>query len=105
MLVPYCLKLDEKLWQEIDRNRMSLVGVTNAQGMTKVDYIRDALIAYNEYFEKQVLPKVQHMNREIEEPVSIYFSDRLDESSNPPLNLIFQRNPRTLYIVAVFIIH
>jgi hypothetical protein len=80
MLVPYCLKLDEKLWQEIDRNRMSLVGVTNAQGMTKVDYIRDALIAYNEYFEKQVLPKVQHMNREIEEPVSIYFSDGLDVS-------------------------
>ena len=52
--------------------------MTNAQGMTKVDYIRDALIAYNEYFEKQVIPKVRQINDEIDAPVSIYFSDELD---------------------------
>jgi hypothetical protein len=77
-LIPYCLKLDEEMWRVIDKHRMSLVGVTHAQGITKADYIRDALIAYNEYFEKQVIPKVRQVNDEIDAPVSIYFSDELD---------------------------
>ena len=73
----YCLKLEEELWQEIDRNRMLTAGVLNA-GISKVDYIRDAIVAYNEYFRKQVEPRVRKTHQEIDAPVSIYFSDELD---------------------------
>ena len=34
-LVPYSLKLDEELWNQINKNRMSLVGVLYPQGISK----------------------------------------------------------------------
>ncbi len=73
----YCLKLEEELWQEIDRNRMLTAGVLNA-GISKVDYIRDAIIAYNEYFRKQVEPRVKKAHQSLDAPMSMYFSDGLD---------------------------
>ena len=34
-LVPYSLKLDEELWNQINKNRMSLVGVINPKALAK----------------------------------------------------------------------
>ena len=73
----YCLKLEEELWQEIDRNRMLTAGVLNV-GISKVDYIRDAIVAYNEYFRRQVEPRLKKMHQEIDTPVTMYFTDGLD---------------------------
>ena len=69
-LIPYSLKLDSELWSEIDRNRMSMVGVLHPQGITKVDYIRNALTAYNEYFEKSILPRVNAVKGGIRVPAA-----------------------------------
>ena len=35
-LVPYTLKLEREMWSQIDRNRLSMVGVLHPQGITKV---------------------------------------------------------------------
>ena len=34
-LIPYSLKLDEELWNQINTNRMALVGVINPKALAK----------------------------------------------------------------------
>ena len=77
-LVPYTLKLEPEMWSQIERNRLSMVGVLHPQGITKVDYIRSALDAYNQYFEEKVMPRVAAVKNEIEEPLPIYFQNGVD---------------------------
>ena len=77
-LVPYTLNLEPEMWSQIERNRLSMDGVLHPQGITKVDYIRSALDAYNQYFEEQVVPRVSAVKNEIEEPLPIYFQNGVD---------------------------
>jgi|TARA_B110000967_G_scaffold128080_1_gene130896 hypothetical protein len=76
-LVPYTLKLEEDMWTIVDRNRMSMVGVLSPQGVTKVDYIRNALDAYNVYWEKKVTPRMQRV-KDIEDPLPVYLDNGID---------------------------
>ena len=77
-LVPYTLKLEQEMWSQIDRNRLSMVGLLHPQGITKVAYIRNALDAYNQYFEEQVMPRVANVTKDMQEPLPIYFSNGVD---------------------------
>lgn len=77
-LVPYTLKLEQEMWLKIDQNRMSMVGVLHPQGITKVDYIRNALDAYNQYFEEQVMPRVTKVNEEIDLPLQVFIENGVD---------------------------
>ena len=71
-LVPYTLKLEREMWSQIDRNRLSMVGVLHPQGITKVDYIRNALDAYNQYFEEHLMPRVAVVKEEVELPTRVH---------------------------------
>jgi hypothetical protein len=66
------------MWDEIDKNRLAMVGVVNPVGITRTDYLRDAVVAYNKWFENQVVPKVRAATEEIEEPLGFYVDDGLD---------------------------
>ena len=77
-LVPYTLKLEGEMWSQIDRNRLSMVGVLHPVGITKVDYIRNALDAYNQYFEEQGMPRVAAVNEEIDLPLPVFIQNGVD---------------------------
>ena len=77
-LVPYTLKLEGEMWSQIDRNRLSMVGVLHPQGITQVDYIRNALDAYNQYFEEQVMPRVKVVTEEIDLPLPVFIENGVD---------------------------
>ena len=77
-LVPYTLKLEQDMWSQIDRNRLSMVGVLHPQGITKVDYIRNALDVYNQYFEEQVMPRVAVVKEEIDLPLPVFIENGVD---------------------------
>ena len=77
-LEPYTLKLEGEMWSQIDRNRLSMVGVLHPQGITKVDYIRNALDAYNQYFEEQVMPRVKVVTEEIDLPLPVFIENGVD---------------------------
>ena len=77
-LVPYTLKLEQDMWSQIDRNRLSMVGVLHPQGITKVDYIRNALDAYNQYFEEQVMSRVAVVKEEIDLPLPVFIENGVD---------------------------
>ena len=76
-LLQFCLKMDEGTWNQIDKNRMSLVGVLHPQGISRTDYLRNAVNAYNSYFEAKIIPRVER-TKEIEEPLSFFINDGLD---------------------------
>ena len=78
ILTPYTLKLEQEMWSQIDRNRLSMAGVLHPQGITKVDYIRNAIDAYNQYFEEQVMPRVAVMNEQVDLPLPIYIQNGVD---------------------------
>lgn len=77
-LVPYTLKLEQDMWSQIDRNRLSMVGVLHPQGITKVDYIRNALDAYNTYFEEHLMPRVAVVKEEVELPLPVFIENGVD---------------------------
>lgn len=77
-LVPYTLKLEQEMWSKIDQNRMSMVGMLHPQGITKVDYIRNALDAYNQYFEEQIMPRVTMVNEEVDLPLQVFIENGVD---------------------------
>lgn len=77
-LMPYTLKLERDMWSQIDRNRLSMVGILHPQGITKVDYIRNALDAYNQYFEEQVMPRVKVVTAEIDLPLPVFIENGVD---------------------------
>ena len=77
-LVPYTLKLEREMWSQIDRNRLSMVGVLHPQGITKVDYIRNALDAYNQYFEEHLMPRVAVVKEEVELPLPVFIENGVD---------------------------
>jgi len=80
-LKQFCLKLDESSWSQIDQNRMSMVDVLHPQGISRTDYLRNAVNAYNSYFEAKIIPRVER-TKEIEEPLSFFINDGLDVSYN-----------------------
>ena len=77
-LVPYTLKLEQDMWSQIDRNRLSMVGVLHPQGITRVDYIRNALDAYNTYFEEHLMPRVAVVKEEVELPLPVFIENGVD---------------------------
>lgn len=77
-LQQYCLKMSQSLWEEVDRHRMSLVGITNPTGITRADYLRDAVTAYNKYMEQVVSPKVNAMKEDLDEPCSFFYDNGQD---------------------------
>lgn len=77
-LTQFCLKLEDAMWNEIDKNRQAMVGVVNPVGITRTDYLRDAVAAYNRWFKTQVLPRVERVKEEIDEPLGFYVDDGLD---------------------------
>ena len=77
-LVPYTLKLEQDMWSQIDRNRLSMVGVLHPQGITKVDYIRNTLDAYNTYFEEHLMPRVAVVKEEVELPLPVFIENGVD---------------------------
>ena len=80
-LLQFCLKMDEGTWNQIDKNRMSMVGVLHPQGINRTDYLRNAVNAYNSYFEAKIIPRVER-TKEIEEPLSFFINDGLDVPYN-----------------------
>ena len=84
-LLQFCLKMDESTWSQIDQNRMSMVGVLHPQGISRTDYLRNAVNAYNSYFEAKIIPRVTHAKAEIEEPLSFFINDGLDVPYNSSL--------------------
>ena len=77
-LVPYTLKLEQDMLSQIDRIRLSMVGVLHPQGITKVDYIRNALDAYNTYFEEHLMPRVAVVKEEVELPLPVFIENGVD---------------------------
>lgn len=77
-LQQYCLKMPKSTWEEVDKHRMTLVGITSAQGITRADYIRDAVTSYNQYQTEVVLPKVRKLKESIDEPVPFFIDNGLD---------------------------
>ena len=73
--------MDEGTWNQIDKNRMSLVGALHPQGISRTDYLRNAVNAYNSYFEAKIIPRVER-TKEIEEPFSFFINDGLDVPYN-----------------------
>ena len=84
-LKQFCLKMDERTWTQIDQNRMSMVGVLHPQGISRTDYLRNAVNAYNSYFEAKIIPRVER-TKEIEEPLSFFINDGLDVPYNSSTN-------------------
>jgi hypothetical protein len=80
LLEQYCLKMPKSLWEEVDRQRMSLVGITNPTGITRAAYLRDAVTAYNRYMHEVVSPKVSAMKEDLDEPCSFFWNDGQDVS-------------------------
>ena len=60
---------------------MSMVGVLHPQGISRTDYLRNAVNAYNSYFEAKIIPRVER-TKEIEEPLSFFINDGLDVPYN-----------------------
>ena len=79
-LEQYCLKMPQSLWEEVDRQRMSLVGITNPTGITRAAYLRDAVTAYNRYMKELVEPKVSAMKEDLDEPCSFFWDNGQDVS-------------------------
>ena len=50
----------------------------SSQGITKVDYIRNALNAYNQYFEEQIMPRVKVIEEEIDLPLPVFIENGVD---------------------------
>ena len=76
--IQYCLKMSESAWHEVDRNRMALVGTLYPQGISRADYIREAVTQYNKWNETVVRPKVESLEKDIDEPLGFYIDDGLD---------------------------
>lgn len=75
----YLLKLDEDLWKEIDENRMAMTRLFPS-GVSKKEYIQNALISYGKSFEAHAKPKLDLLHEvEIEEPMGVYYSNGLDD--------------------------
>ena len=77
-LKQYCLKMSHSLWNEVDKNRMALVGVLYPQGVSRADYIREAVTQYNKWNTQVVCPRVTSIQNDIDEPVHFYIDDGLD---------------------------
>lgn len=79
----YCLKASKELFDEIDRQRMMLAGISNIHGTSRADYIRDAIQHYNEYHSEIVESKVAKfkvIEEEHDEPLMFYHSNGVDIS-------------------------
>ena len=75
----YLLKLDEDLWKEIDENRLSMTRLFPS-GVSKKEYIQNALISYGKSFETQARPKLDCLSAvEIDEPFGIWYDNGLEE--------------------------
>ena len=59
---------------------MSLVGITNPTGITRADYLRDAVTAYNRYMDQHVSPKVSAMKEDLDEPWTFFYDNGQDVS-------------------------
>jgi hypothetical protein len=55
-----------------------MVGLLHPQGITKVDYIRNALDAYNQYFEEHIMPRVAVAKDEIDLPLPVFIQNGVD---------------------------
>jgi len=77
-LKQYCLKMSHSLWNDVDKNRMALVGVLYPQGITRADYIREAVTQYNKWNAEVIAPKMTSLKKEIDEPIGFYIDDGLD---------------------------
>ncbi len=77
-LKQYCLKMSHSLWNEVDKNRMQLVGILYPQGVSRADYIREAVTQYNKWNSEVVTPRVTSLKKEIDEPIWFYIDDGLD---------------------------
>lgn len=77
-LKQYCLKMSHSLWNEVDKNRMQLVGTLSPQGISRADYIREADTQYNKWNTEVVKPKVTSIKKEVDEPINFFIGDGLD---------------------------
>ena len=78
--MPYTLKLDREIWKQIDRNRQSLNGVLSADPLTKKTYILNAILAYNEYWDHRILPKIASAKRDTDETLPFFYENGVDVS-------------------------
>jgi hypothetical protein len=75
----YLLKLDQDIWQEIEENRLAMNRLF-PEGISKRQYIQNALISYGKSFQKQVRPKLDCLEEIIvEEPLNVFYSNGLEE--------------------------
>jgi len=71
-ITPYLLKLDDRLWDEIEDNRMALKALFPS-GVSKKEFIQNAIIAYNQSFVEEKLRQIRPV--EIEDPLSPYYGE------------------------------
>jgi len=71
----YCLKMTDDMWDVVDRHRLALVGNLIPQGITRADYIREAITQYSRQFEKRHMPRIQSAKNDLDEPLGIFFPD------------------------------
>lgn len=75
----YLLKLDQDIWREIDENRLAMNRLF-PEGISKRQYIQNALISYGKSFEEQVRPKLICLEEvTVEEPLNVFYSNGLEE--------------------------
>ena len=75
----YLLKLDPDVMAQIDENRMAMTRLFPS-GVSKKEYIQNALISYGKSFEEQARPKLDSLvSVEIDEPFGIYYDNGLDD--------------------------
>jgi len=75
----YLLKLDPDVMAQIDENRRSM-SLLFPEGVSKKQYIQNALIAYGKSFEAQARPKLDALEAvSVEEPLEIFYSNGLED--------------------------
>ena len=77
-LVPYTLKLNPTLWEEIDDARTLLVGTLSAEPVSKKVFIETALKEYLTYLNTELVPRITKVKEETDLPVAFYADTGVD---------------------------
>ena len=77
-LIPYTLKLDKQMWNEIDDARTTLVGVLSPEGVSKKKFIETAIIEYLKYLKQELIPRIEKVKEETDLPVPFYRDNGVD---------------------------
>ena len=84
-LIPFCLKLDSKMWERIDSQRNQRMGITNPDPVTKTQFLREAIGWYCDFVDDRysrrfdLLREIRQVQQE-DTPLTFYFDDGRESS-------------------------